>query len=149
MRVIFLGGTGPVGLAGIPHLLAGGHEVAVAHTGAHEPGTLGSLEHLHGQRDLLLAPDGAVERWRPDAIIDTFAGGATAEKAQELGALAERIDAGHLDDRFQGFGRRVALGRAMKGAQDRRAYPTPNRRFAWTPTWTPLRPHCMSALTIC
>lgn len=96
MRVIFLGGTGPVGLAGIPHLLAGGHEVAVAHTGAHEPGTLGSLKHLHGQRDLLLAPDGAVERWRPDAIIDTFAGGATAEKAQELGALAERIDAGHL-----------------------------------------------------
>ncbi len=70
--------------------------MAVAHTGAHEPGTLGSLEHLHGQRDLLLAPDGAVERWRPDAIIDTFAGGATAEKAQELGALAERIDAGHL-----------------------------------------------------
>ena len=26
----------------------------------------------------------------------------------------------------------------MKGAQDRRWNPTPNRRFAWTPTWTPL-----------
>lgn len=96
MRVIFLGGTGPVGQAGIPHLLAAGHEVAVAHTGAHEPETLGSLEHLHGQRELLLAPAGAVERWRPDAIIDTFAGGATADKAREVAALAERISAGHL-----------------------------------------------------
>jgi len=91
MRVIFLGGTGPVGQAGIPHLLAAGHEVAVAHTGAHEPETLGSLEHLHGQRELLLAPAGAVERWRPDAIIDTFAGGATADKAREVAALVSRV----------------------------------------------------------
>ena len=54
-----------------------------------------------------------------------------------------------LDDRFQGVGRRVALERAVKGAQDRRAYPTLNRRFAWTPTWTPLRPHSMPVPTIC
>ena len=55
----------------------------------------------------------------------------------------------YLDDRFQGFGRRVALTRALKGAQDRRAYPTSNRRFSWTPTWTPLPPHSMPALMIC
>lgn len=54
-----------------------------------------------------------------------------------------------LDDRFQGVRRRVALTGVLKGAQDRRAYPTPNRRFAWTPTWTPLRPHSMPVPTTC
>jgi hypothetical protein len=52
-----------------------------------------------------------------------------------------------LDDRFQGVRRRVALTGVLKGAQDRRAYPTPNRSFAWTPTWTPLRPHSMPVPT--
>ena len=54
-----------------------------------------------------------------------------------------------LDDRFQGVRRRVALTGVLKGAQYRRAYPTPNRRFAWTPTWTPLRPHSMPVPTTC
>jgi hypothetical protein len=36
-RVLFVGATGPVGLTSVPHLLAGGHEVALAHTGRHEP----------------------------------------------------------------------------------------------------------------
>src|SRR5689334_3097754 len=96
MRVLFIGGTGPVGLASLPHLLAAGHEVGVAHTGAHEPDAANDAEHLHGDRDQLLAPGGAAERWRPDAIVDTFAGGATAAKARQLGALAERADAGRI-----------------------------------------------------
>ncbi len=90
MRVLFLGGTGPVGLASLPHLTAAGHDVAVAHTGAHEPDAAREVEHLHGERGALVAPGGLAERWRPDAIVDTFAGGATGAKARQLGELAAR-----------------------------------------------------------
>ena len=93
MRVILIGGTGPVGQSALPHLLAAGHSVAVAHSGAHEPPGLPEVEHLHGARDELLAPGGAVERWAPEALVDTFAGGATATKARRLGELAERCGA--------------------------------------------------------
>lgn len=93
MRVLFIGGTGAVGHATVPHLLAAGHEIALAHTGAHEPGGLAFLEHLHGTRDVLLAPGGPAERWRPDALVDTFAGGATGDKARALSALAARAGA--------------------------------------------------------
>ncbi len=92
MRILFVGGTGPVGQAAIAHL--GGHDVAVAHSGAHE--AVPHVEHLHGSREELLARGGAVERWRPDAVVDTFPGGATAAKARQLSALAERAGVGHL-----------------------------------------------------
>lgn len=92
MRVAFIGGTGPVGQASLPHLVAAGHHVAVAHSGAHEPVEPegAPAEHLHGPRADLLAPGSAVERWRPEVLVDTFAGGASAAKAVELGALASR-----------------------------------------------------------
>jgi nucleoside-diphosphate-sugar epimerase len=93
MRVLFVGGTGPVGHASVPHLLDQGHELAVAHSGAHEPPKTGDAEHLHGERSALLAPGGPAERWRPDVLVDTFAGGATAAKATELGELAQRCGA--------------------------------------------------------
>jgi len=96
MRVLFIGGTGPVGQAAVPHLLDAGHDVVLAHTGAHEPPALSALEHLHGGRGALLAPGGPAERARPEAIVDTFAGGAGAEKARELSALARRTGAGQL-----------------------------------------------------
>jgi nucleoside-diphosphate-sugar epimerase len=96
MRVLFVGGTGPVGQAAVPYLLEAGHTVVLAHSGAHEPPELAALEHVHGERSELLAPGGAAERVRPDAIIDTFAGGASAEKATELSALAERTGAAHV-----------------------------------------------------
>lgn len=90
MRVMFIGGTGPLGQSSLPHLLASGHRVAVAHSGAHEPPDPPDVEHLHGGRDELLAAGGPVEQWAPDALVDTFAGGATAAKARQLGRLAER-----------------------------------------------------------
>jgi nucleoside-diphosphate-sugar epimerase len=93
MRVLFVGGTGPVGQASIPHLLEDGHEVAVAHTGTHEPLGLSRVEHFHGAREELLSPGGPAERWTPAVVVDTFAGGATAAKAGELGRLAERCEA--------------------------------------------------------
>jgi nucleoside-diphosphate-sugar epimerase len=96
MRVLLVGGTGPVGQASIPHLTAEGHQMAVAHTGAHEPPALRDVEHLHGDRPALLAPGGPAERWRPDVLVDTFAGGAATAKAIELGKLAERCRAAQL-----------------------------------------------------
>jgi nucleoside-diphosphate-sugar epimerase len=96
MRVLLVGGTGPLGQASIPHLLEAGHQVAVAHTGTHEPPGHGDVQHLHGARPALLADGGPAERWRPDVLVDTFAGGATAAKAIELGSLAERCEAGQI-----------------------------------------------------
>jgi nucleoside-diphosphate-sugar epimerase len=96
MRVLFIGGTGPVGQAAVPDLLDAGHDVVLAHTGAHEPPALSALEHLHGDRAALLAPGGPAERVRPDAIVDTFAGGASAAKALELSDLARRTGAAQL-----------------------------------------------------
>jgi nucleoside-diphosphate-sugar epimerase len=91
MRVLLVGGTGPVGTATVPVLLEDGWDVAVAHSGAHESaGPADEVEHLHGSRDELLAPGGPVERWRPDVVVDTFPGGATAARADQLSALAER-----------------------------------------------------------
>jgi len=89
MRVLLIGGTGPVGQSALPDLLAAGHAIAVAHSGAHEPPELPDVEHLHGTREALLATGGPVERWAPEALVDTFAGGATAAKARELGRVAE------------------------------------------------------------
>ncbi len=96
LRVLFVGGTGPVGQASVPRLLAAGHEVALAHSGRHEPEAPGEVEHMHGERGELLAPGGPAERWRPDALVDTFAGGATGAKARELAARAERTGAGQV-----------------------------------------------------
>ena len=94
MWVCFVGGTRFVGPAAIRHLLAAGHEVAIAHTGAHEPEGLEEVEHLHGSRDELLG--GLVGEWRPEVLVDTFAGGATAQKAAQLAACARRAGVGQV-----------------------------------------------------
>ena len=88
MRVLFIGGTGPVGQSAVPRLRAAGHEVTLAHSGRHE--AFDELEHLHGSRAELLGANGVAERWRPEVVIDTFTGGASAEKARELGRFARR-----------------------------------------------------------
>lgn len=96
MRVAFIGGTRFVGPTAVRHLLATGHEVVIAHRGAHEAEGLEAVEHLHGTREELLAEGGPVECWRPDALVDTFAGGATAWKAEQLAACATRAGAAHI-----------------------------------------------------
>ena len=96
MRVAFIGGTNFVGPVAVRALCEAGHDVAVGHSGRHEADGLPDVEHLHGSWSQLLSPDGLVERWRPDALVDTFAGGATAEKAKELGACAERAHGRHI-----------------------------------------------------
>jgi hypothetical protein len=96
MRVAFVGGTNFVGPVSVRALVDAGHQVAVAHSGAHEAEGLEHVEHLHGSRADLLASEGPVQRWRPDALVDTFAGGATAEKATALTDCARRAGAGQI-----------------------------------------------------
>jgi nucleoside-diphosphate-sugar epimerase len=96
MRVAFVGGTRFVGPVAVRLLREAGHEVAVAHSGAHEASGLDGAAHLHGGRDELLGAGGLVEGWRPDALVDTFAGGASAEKAEALAACAGRCGARHV-----------------------------------------------------
>lgn len=90
MRVAFIGGTRFVGPAAVTAIMHAGHEVAVCHSGAHEHPACADAEHLHGTRASLLGPDGPVDRWRPDALVDTFPGGASATAARQLAACATR-----------------------------------------------------------
>jgi nucleoside-diphosphate-sugar epimerase len=106
VRVAFVGGTKFVGPVSVRALVNAGHEVVVAHSGAHEAEGLEHVEHLHGSRTELLAADGRVERWRPEVFVDTFAGGATAEKAAALGSCAARAGAAQI----------VAMEGALHGA---------------------------------
>jgi nucleoside-diphosphate-sugar epimerase len=88
VRVLFLGGTGPVGLAASRHAILRGYDVTVAHTGRHEPPDNLAIEHIHADRDALLAADGPIAHLRPDAIVDTRT---TADKAKALVACARRL----------------------------------------------------------
>jgi nucleoside-diphosphate-sugar epimerase len=92
-KVLVIGGTRFLGPAVVRRLTAAGHEVAVAHSGAHEHPEVEDVRHLHGGRAALLDSGGAIERWHPDVLVDTFPGGATAEKAHQLAACATRTDA--------------------------------------------------------
>lgn len=93
MKVVVIGGTRFVGPAAVGHLVAAGHDVAVAHSGRHEHPAVDAVPHLHADRDSLLSPGGPVDSWRPDAIVDTFPGGATASKGEQLAACAARTSA--------------------------------------------------------
>ena len=90
MRVAFIGGTRYVGPVAVPLLQQAGHDVVVAHSGAHEHPMVADVEHLHGSRDELLAAGGPIERWSPDALVDTFAPGATEAQGEALGSCAKR-----------------------------------------------------------
>jgi nucleoside-diphosphate-sugar epimerase len=84
MRVAFVGGTFYLGPVAVRHLVRAGHTVCVAHSGEHEHPDVQDVEHHHGRREDLLAPNGPLERWRPDAVIDTFAAGATKLSGLQL-----------------------------------------------------------------
>ena len=94
MRVILVGGTGPVGQSALPHLLAAGHSVAVAHSGAHEPPGLPRSSSTSTARATNCSrPVGRSSGGRPRRSSTPSPGGATAAKARQLGELAERCGA--------------------------------------------------------
>lgn len=92
VRVLLIGGTNVVGPAAAA-VLRREHDVAIAHSGEHEHPTVSDLRHFHGSRAQLLSRDGVTASWRPDVVVDTFAGGATAEKATALREFAEQTGA--------------------------------------------------------
>ena len=96
MRVAVIGGTRFVGPAAVRALVADGHEVVVAHSGAHEHPDVERVEHVHGVREELLGAGGPVERLRPDVLVDSFPGGATAAAARQLANCAARAGAGQI-----------------------------------------------------
>ena len=123
MRVLFIGGTGPVGLAACRQAISRGYDVTVAHTGEHEPPDDLAVEHIHADRDVLLAANGPIATLRPDAIVDTRT---TAANAMALLACARRADTGRLvvvssTDVYEyfvvGSGHEKAGGRAVLPAQ--------------------------------
>lgn len=89
MRVLFLGGTGPLGVAACRLAISRGYQVTVAHTGRHEPPPDPRVDHIHGDRDELLAVDGPIARMSADAVVDTRTTAANAgtllERARQAG----------------------------------------------------------------
>lgn len=71
MRLVFVGGTGPLGLAASAVARDAGHEVVLAHSGLHEPPAQSDVRHVHAARDDLLERDGPIARLGADALIDT------------------------------------------------------------------------------
>lgn len=71
MRLVFVGGTGPVGTSAVRLALKAGHDVVVAHSGQHEPPDDIDVRHVHGEREQLIAPEGAIAAAGADVLIDT------------------------------------------------------------------------------
>jgi nucleoside-diphosphate-sugar epimerase len=71
MKIVFIGGTGPVGVAACRHMLMAGHDVTVAHSGEHEPPGELEVRHVHEAREFLLALNGPISQLRPDVLVDT------------------------------------------------------------------------------
>lgn len=142
MRVLFIGGTGPVGIAAARVAVARGHEVVVAHSGQHEPPDDLGVRHMHGQRDDLIAPGGPIARLGADVIVDTrvTATNAATVLACTRGAGARRLVIISSTDVYEyfvsGSGHNRAGGRALLPAQTLPITEDAPRRTAPYP-WAP------------
>jgi nucleoside-diphosphate-sugar epimerase len=143
MRLAFIGGTGPVGVAATRVARANGHEVVVAHSGRHEPTEDLGARHLHGDRDELLSPEGLIARSGADVVVDTRT---TAENAAALvdcalAAGAQRLIVVSSSDVYEyfvsGSGYDLAGGRAVLPTQTLPIGEDAPRRAAPYPWATP------------
>ncbi|WP_308796357.1 NAD-dependent epimerase/dehydratase family protein [Agromyces silvae] len=73
MRILILGGTSFIGRAIARALLGRGDVVALYHRGRTEPPELARAIHIHGDRADLPAHRPEIRRFRPDAVVDTYA----------------------------------------------------------------------------
>jgi nucleoside-diphosphate-sugar epimerase len=123
MRLLFLGGTGPVGIAACREAISRGYDITVAHSGQHEPPDDLTVEHIHADRGALLSSDGPIADVRADAIVDTRATAASAKALLDCSrrAGATRIVVVSSTDVYEyfvvGSGHEKAGGRAVLPAQ--------------------------------
>lgn len=73
MRVVIIGGTRFVGRALVEELLQAGHVPLLVHRGIHEPDDLPDVQHLHTDRRALVDQRPALDRFRPDSVVDLCA----------------------------------------------------------------------------
>jgi nucleoside-diphosphate-sugar epimerase len=142
VRLVLIGGTGPVGLSATRVALDAGHDVVVAHSGAHETPADLDVTHLHGEREELIAPDGPIARSRADVIVDTRTKAANAADVLECAraAGAKRlviVSSTDVYDHFvKGSGYESAGGRAILTTQTLPIEEDAPRRSAPYP-WAP------------
>lgn len=142
MRLLFIGGTGPVGIAASRVAIAGGHEVVVAHSGQHEPADDLGTRHVHGDRDELITLAGPISRIGADVIVDTRtkAENATSVVSCARAAGARRLIVVSSSDVYEyfvtGSGYEVAGGRAILPSQTLPITEDAPRRTAPYP-WAP------------
>jgi nucleoside-diphosphate-sugar epimerase len=84
MRVAAIGGTRFIGRALVEDLVAAGHEVLVVHRGGSEPPELTTVEHAHVDRRDVARLREALNGFRPEALVDTYA----MTRADAEGAVA-------------------------------------------------------------
>jgi nucleoside-diphosphate-sugar epimerase len=143
MRFVFVGGTGPVGVAATRIARANGHEVSVAHSGQHEPTEDLGARHLHGDREELLSREGPIARSGADVVVDTRtkAEDAAALVACALAAGAKRLIVVSSSDVYEyfvsGSGYESAGGRAVLPTQTLPIAEDAPRRAAPYPWATP------------
>lgn len=73
MRVLVLGGTTFIGRRIVERLYERGDEVLVVHRGHHEPSPWVPVGHLRADRRALSDHAGEINRFAPEAVVDTYA----------------------------------------------------------------------------
>lgn len=142
MRLVFVGGTGPLGASATRIARAAGHEVVVAHSGRHELADDLDIQHLHGERQELLPPNGPIVRTRADVLIDTRTTASNAAAVLECAraAGAKRLVIVSSTDVYEHFvtgsGHERAGGRAVLPPQTLPISEDAPRRTAPYP-WAP------------
>lgn len=142
MKLLFIGGTGPLGLSATRIARDAGHEVVVAHSGRHEPAEDLDVRHLHGEREDLVSADGPIARTTADVLIDTrtSASNAAAVLACARAAGAKRVVVVSSTDVYEHFvtgsGYDSAGGRAVLPTQTLPITEDAPRRTAPYP-WAP------------
>ncbi|HET7420427.1 MAG TPA: NAD-dependent epimerase/dehydratase family protein [Candidatus Dormibacteraeota bacterium] len=70
MRILVLGGTRFIGRAAVEELAAAGHDLLLVHRGELEPDDMPPVEHLHTDREGLLAHRRELASFAGDAVLD-------------------------------------------------------------------------------
>ncbi len=99
MKILVIGGTGFIGPQVVRTLVAGGHQVAVFHRGAHAVQLPEGVQDIQGDRRELGAHQAAFDAFAPEVVLDVI--------------LSSGRQAAALMDLFRGRARRVVAVSSM------------------------------------